>query len=61
MQGQLLLNHKFDEVAVEDKLIGVVELVVYSEEIDDFVDLLIVHCNYKQRILNSENIIKLSF
>ena len=47
MEVQLLFDNESDEVAVEDELVGVVELVVDAEEVDDFVYLLIVHCDYK--------------
>ena len=42
MEVQLLFDNESDEVAVEDELVGVVELVVDAEEVDDFVYLLIV-------------------
>ncbi len=37
------LDHDLDEVAVEQELIGVVELMVDPEEIYDSADLLIIH------------------
>ena len=46
----VFFDEEFDEVAIEKELVGLVELVVNSEEIYDPVDLLIIHSQYRNTL-----------
>ena len=37
------LYHDLDEIAIQQELVGIVEVMVYTEEIYDPADLLIFH------------------
>jgi hypothetical protein len=43
LEVDVALHHDLEEVAVQQELVGIVELVVYPEEIYDSAHLLIVH------------------
>lgn len=43
LKVDISLHHDLDEVAIEEQLVGIVEVVVDTEEIYDSADLLIVH------------------
>ena len=48
LQIDIFLDQKFNEVTVEEYLVGLVELMIYSVEIYDFIYLLIIHDPIKE-------------
>ena len=55
LQIDIFLDQKFDEVAVEKYLVGLVELMIYSVEIYDFIYLLNIHDPIKEYFIKYQD------
>ena len=55
LQIDVFLDQEFNEVAVEEYLVGLVELVIYSVEIYDFIYLLIIHAPIKEYFIKYQD------
>ena len=55
LQIDVFLDQEFNEVAVEEYLVGLVELVINSVEIYDFIYLLIIHDPIKEYFIKYQD------